>query len=210
MRIEILVLGELQTNCYLVFDEETKRGFIVDPADEAERIQYALTRLEIIPEAVLLTHGHFDHMMAAETLRQKYEIPVYAHREEQELLLSSAKNLSGFWASPVTLRADEYLEDEEELEIAGIEMKVIHTPGHTRGGVCYYLEEDKVLIAGDTLFCESYGRTDFPGGSVRELFASLREKLFVLDDQVIVYPGHGQETNIGYEKRYNPAAGGRF
>ncbi len=210
MRIEILVLGELQTNCYLIFNEETKKGFIVDPAAQAERIKQSLSRLDVTPEAVLLTHGHFDHMMAAEELKTYYQIPVYAHRDEQILLSDPARNLSAFWASPVKLQADCFLEDSEEIEIAGIEMKVIHTPGHTKGGVCYYLKQDHVLIAGDTLFCESYGRTDFPGGSVRELFSSLREKLFSLEDQVIVYPGHGQETNIGYEKRYNPAAGSRW
>lgn len=210
MRIEILVLGALQTNCYLVFNEETKKGFIIDPAADALKITAALNRLEIEPEAVLLTHGHFDHMMAAEELRVRYGIPVYAHRMEQELLGDARKNLSAYWADAMTLEADHMIEDGQELTIAGIMMRVIHTPGHTKGGVCYYMEQEEVLIAGDTLFCESYGRTDFPGGSVRELFASLRGKLFVLPDSVIAYPGHGQETNIGYEKRYNPAAGGRF
>lgn len=210
MRIEILVLGGLQTNCYLVFNEETKKGFIVDPASDVIRITAALNRLEIVPEAVLLTHGHFDHMMAADDLRKRYGIPVYAHRVEQELLKDARKNLSAYWADAAEMEADMLLEDNQELEIADIAMKVIHTPGHTKGGVCYYMEQEEVLISGDTLFCESYGRTDFPGGSVRELFASLREKLFVLPDTVTAYPGHGQETNIGYEKRYNPAAGGRF
>ena len=135
-----------------------------------------------------------------------YQIPVLAHEAEAALLEDPMKNLSGLWAAPYRLKADRLLKDHEKLTIAGMELEVFHTPGHTKGGVCYYLEKEGVLLAGDTLFCESYGRTDFPGGSFGELRNSITNILFLLPDEVTVYSGHSAETTIGHEKRYNPMA----
>ena len=206
MKIETLVLGGLETNCYLVYDEAERRGFLVDPADDALNITAKLNALGVTPEAVLLTHGHVDHIMAADELRSFYQIPVLAHEAEAALLEDPMKNLSGLWAAPYRLKADRLLKDHEKLTIAGMELEVFHTPGHTKGGVCYYLEKEGVLLAGDTLFCESYGRTDFPGGSFGELRNSITNILFLLPDEVTVYSGHSAETTIGHEKRYNPMA----
>ncbi len=207
MRIETIHVGEMGTNCYLAWDEITNRGFLVDPGEQAEKIIRVCSRYQVKSEAVLLTHGHFDHIMAAKKIRQQYEIPVYAGIHEEELLADSQMNLSGMWAVPYTMKADKLVNDNEVLTIAGMEITVLETPGHTSGGVCYYIKKENVLFAGDTLFCESYGRTDFPGGSMFALLRSLRGKLFVLPEETDVYPGHGQATSIGYEKTHNPAAG---
>lgn len=207
MKIETIHVGEMGTNCYLVWDETTTRGFLVDPGEQAEKIIRVCSRYQVTPEAVLLTHGHFDHIMAAKKIRRQYQIPVYAGIHEEELLADSEMNLSGMWAVPYTMKADKLVSDNEVLTIAGMELTVIETPGHTPGGVCYYNKKENVLFAGDTLFYESYGRTDFPGGSMFALIRSLRGKLFVLPEETDVYPGHGQATSIGYEKTHNPAAG---
>ena len=209
MRIETIMVGQMGTNCYLAWDEESKRGFLVDPGEQADKIIRVCSRYEIKPEAILLTHGHFDHIMAAKKVKEYYQIPVYAGIHEEELLADAEKNLSAMWAEGFTMKADELVVDNQKLEIAGMKITVIETPGHTSGGVCYYIEKEHVLFAGDTLFFESYGRTDFSGGSMFALIRSLGKKLFVLPDETDVYPGHGQVTSIGYEKTHNPAAGMR-
>lgn len=209
MRIETIMVGQMGTNCYLVWDEESKRGFLVDPGEQADKIIRVCSRYEIKPEAILLTHGHFDHIMAAKKVKEYYQIPVYAGIHEEELLADAEKNLSAMWAEGFTMKADDLVVDNQKIEIAGMKVTVIETPGHTSGGVCYYIEKEHVLFVGDTLFFESYGRTDFPGGSMFSLIRSLGKKLFVLPDETDVYPGHGQVTSIGYEKTHNPAAGMR-
>lgn len=209
MRIETIMVGQMGTNCYLAWDEESKRGFLVDPGEQADKIIRVCSRYEIKPEAILLTHGHFDHIMAAKKVKEYYQIPVYAGIHEEELLADAEKNLSAMWAEGFTMKADEFVVDNQKIEIAGMKITVIETPGHTSGGVCYYIEKEHVLFVGDTLFFESYGRTDFPGGSMFSLIRSLGKKLFVLPDETDVYPGHGQVTSIGYEKTHNPAAGMR-
>lgn len=207
MRIKTMVLGAVQTNCYLIYDEETRRGFLVDPADESEKIEAVCTGLGVKPEAILLTHGHGDHILAAEDLKKKYGIPVLAGAGERELMADPSLNLSAaLGMGSVALRADRELKNGEELEVAGFRLKVLETPGHTRGSVCYLDEAEKVLISGDTLFEESLGRTDFPTGSVREIVDSISGVLFALPEDTMVYPGHGNPTTIGHEKVYNPVA----
>lgn len=207
MRIKTMVLGPVQTNCYLIYDDETKRGFLVDPADQSETIERACTGLGVKPEAILLTHGHGDHILAAEDLRKKYGIPVLAGERERELLADPSLNLSAaLGLGSVGLRADREVKDGEELELAGFRLKVLATPGHTKGSVCYLDEREKVLISGDTLFEESLGRTDFPTGSTKEIVDSISRVLFSLPEEIMVYPGHGDPTTIGHEKAYNPVA----
>ena len=206
MNIVSLLLGMVQTNCYLLQNQETKEGLIVDPADAAERIQQKLREMGGRAAAILLTHGHFDHMMAAGELKERLEIPIYACRQEERLLADSSLNLSGSWASPCTLRADELLEEGQELTLAGFSLQVLHTPGHTEGSCCYYFPQEDVLISGDTLFEGSVGRTDFPTSSGGDMMRSLHRLLEELPEETRVFPGHGGETTIGYEKRYNPFA----
>ena len=156
MRIETIMVGQMGTNCYLAWDEESKRGFLVDPGEQADKIIRVCSRYEIKPEAILLTHGHFDHIMAAKKVKEYYQIPVYAGIHEEELLADAEKNLSAMWAEGFTMKADELVVDNQKIEIAGMKITVIETPGHTSGGVCYYIEKEHVLFAGDTLFFESY------------------------------------------------------
>ena len=156
-----------------------------------------------------LTHGHFDHIGAADALRKRYEIPVYAEEHEKELLASSALNLSGGWADSLTLTADHLLKDGDMLNIAGFTIRVLHTPGHTPGGCCYELVRKKIFcFSGDTLFYMSVGqRTDFTGSrAVAAMRMSLHRLLEELSEDTQVLPGHGESTTIGYEKRNNPYA----
>lgn len=205
-QIEWMVLGMVSTNTYLVKNKDTGELLIIDPADAAGSIQEKIRQMEGRPAAILLTHGHFDHMMAAKELRTAYDIPVYACRKEQELLKNARYNLSASWASPHVLEADRYLADGEVFRLAGFEIRLLHTPGHTEGSCCYYLSEEGVLFSGDTLFAGSVGRTDFPTSSGAEMRNSLHRLLAELPGDTRVCPGHGEETTIAYEKRYNPFA----
>lgn len=204
LKIRNQVLGLIGTNCYLVFDDQTKEGVIIDPADNGALILNQCRELEVMPKAVLLTHGHFDHICAVPDLVRAFQLPVYAGKGEEELLRDPSKNLSSAYGDGVSLKNVEFLDNGDTVSLLGREWQVIATPGHTGGSVCYYLKEDKVLFSGDTLFCESYGRTDFPTGSERELISSVVDKLFVLPEDVNVYPGHESQTTIGHEKNYNP------
>lgn len=205
-QIEWMVLGMVSTNTYLVKNQDTGELLIIDPADEAGRIQEKIRQMEGKPAAILLTHGHFDHMMAADELRTVYDIPVYACRQEEELLKNARYNLSASWASPHVMEADRYLEDGDVFQIAGFEIHMLYTPGHTGGSCCYYLPQEAVLFSGDTLFAGSVGRTDFPTSSGADIRKSLQRLLAQLPGDTRVCPGHGEETTIAYEKRYNPFA----
>lgn len=205
-RIEQMILGMVSTNTWFLMNEENKELLIIDPADETERIQVKISQMGGIPRAVLLTHGHFDHMMAAGDLRKTYRIPVYAYESEKALLENPRANLSGAWSSPHVLTADQWVKEGEELNLAGMKLQVFYTPGHTAGSCCYYLQEEKVLFSGDTLFAGSVGRTDFPTSSTRDIRESLHRLLEELPEETRVCPGHNEETTIGYEKRYNPFA----
>lgn len=204
LQVEILVLSMCATNCYLVKNKETGALLIVDPADAPARIIQKIELMGAKPEGILLTHGHFDHIGAAMQLKEHYQIPVYAHKAEQEILENIDKNLSRMTGMGFTATADHYLSDGDKIELMGCEIRVIHTPGHTIGGTCYYFESEGVLFAGDTLFRCSVGRTDFPTGSMRTLHDSIHQKLFVLPEETVVYPGHDRATDIRYEKMFNP------
>ena len=204
IEIKSMTLGMVATNCYLIINKETKEALLIDPADNALRISNVIEENVCTLKAILLTHGHFDHIMALNELKKRYNVPVYAHEEEEDVLKQSSLNMSGMIGQIYTTQADIYVKDGEHLKRAGLDIIVLHTPGHTKGGVCYYLPEEKVLMSGDTLFHCSIGRTDFPTGSMSQLVRSVKEQLFVLPDDVQVYPGHDSVTSIGYEKQYNP------
>lgn len=205
-QIEWMVLGMVSTNTYLVKNQDTGELLIIDPADAAGKIQEKIGQMEGRPAAILLTHGHFDHMLAADALRSAYDIPVYACIQEKDLLKNARYNLSASWASPHVMEADRYLADGETFREAGFEIRLLHTPGHTEGSCCYYLPEEAVLFSGDTLFAGSVGRTDFPTSSGADMRKSLQRLLSELPADTRVCPGHGEETTIAYEKRYNPFA----
>lgn len=203
---DYLVVGAVQTNCYVLSDEETKECVLVDTGDDAGSIQAYIKKKELKPKAILLTHGHFDHILAVEEIKKEYDIPVYAAEAERKVLMDTGVNLSVQMSRPVTLEADDWLEDGETIVLLGQEVRCILTPGHTCGGMCFYFPKAGILFSGDTLFQESVGRTDFPTGSMSTLIRSVREKLFVLPPAVRVYPGHGMMTSIENEKLYNPFA----
>lgn len=204
LAVKHMIVGAVATNCYLAMNTKTKEALIIDPGDSAKRIAEIIKEEGVTPVAVLLTHGHFDHAMAAEELAGEFQIPIYAHEKEQETLETPRINLSGMIGQSLTFHADNYVKDGDVLNLAGFEIKVLHTPGHTLGGVCYYLEKEKVLFSGDTLFCQSVGRTDFPTGSSSTLIRSIKEKLMPLADDINVYTGHEDMTAIGMERKYNP------
>ncbi len=203
-QLQSMVLGMVGTNCYLLMNTETKETVLFDPADDGARIISYLEREGLKPVAILLTHGHFDHIMAAPEVAAHFDIPVYAHTLEQEILKSSQLNACAMIGKHFSMEADKTVSDGDVLNLAGTKITVLHTPGHTQGGVSYYIEELKVVMCGDTLFESSVGRTDLPTGSMGTLVRSIREKLFVLDDEVTALPGHGGQTTIGWEKKYNP------
>ncbi len=205
MKIQNFVLGMVGTNCYLVVNEEEKQCILIDPAVYSGEIAEQIRREGLDLRAILLTHGHFDHIMGIDGFRKEFpEIPVYAHREEEALLKDASMNASLEFGRQYTFSGAAYAEDGDVLDLAGMQFRVIHTPGHTIGGCCYYLQEEKVLFSGDTLFRESIGRTDFPTGNGGQLMRSIREKLFTLPEETAVYPGHMERTTIGDEKKYNP------
>jgi len=205
MKVGKFVLGPVATNCYIGINEETKECFIVDPATCPPEFVSYIKNAGLTVKAVLLTHGHFDHIMGLDALLKEFSVPVYAHEAEREVLESEQLNSSAsMLGQPYSFSGADYVTNRQELRIAGFEILVIYTPGHTIGGCCYYIEKEKTLFSGDTLFHGSVGRTDLPTGSMGQLVSSVRDRLFVLPDDTQVYPGHMEETTIGYEKKYNP------
>ena len=207
LKIGRLILGMCQTNCYFIYREGETEVIFVDPADKGEYIYDALAEKGFSVAAILLTHGHFDHIWGAEALREKSGAKIYACEAEKDVCNDPQLNVSAQVGRPTSLEADVYVKDGQEITVAGITCKLIATPGHTKGSCCYYFEESGYLISGDTLFAESVGRDDLPTGSMSALIRSVEEKLFVLPDEVKVYPGHGLPTEIGHEKEYNPFFG---
>lgn len=205
MKIEKFVLGPVGTNCYIVSNEETKECFVIDMAACPPELISHIKNAGLTVKAVLLTHGHFDHIMGLDGFLREFPVPVYACEAEKELLENAQLNASAsMLGQPYTFFDAQYLSSRQNLKIAGAVIQVIATPGHTAGGCCYHMPEENVLFSGDTLFHSSVGRTDLPTGSMGQLVNSVREKLLVLPEETKVYPGHMEETTIGYEKNYNP------
>ena len=204
MTVEKLAVGAVMTNCYIVFDEETKDALVIDPGAAAGRIAEKIREKDLKPHAILLTHGHFDHILAADELRREFSVKLLCSEAERELCVDPVLNVGQQFGCACSVLPDETFVDGGKLTFGALSCTVIATPGHTKGGVCFYFEREGVLFSGDTLFFESVGRTDFPGGSAATLVASVKERLFVLPDATKVYPGHGPATSIAYEKENNP------
>ena len=210
MKIDRLVLGEFETNCYILrSSEQQMECLIIDTGLDVRPLLDFLDKNKLNPVAVILTHGHIDHITGVNELRERFpSIAVYIHKLDAELLTDSVSNLSFMTGESFSTDQADFLVDEPDIiEKAGIQLRVIHTPGHTPGGICLYSQKDNVIFVGDTLFADSVGRTDFPGGDMRRLIESVKDKLLILPDETVVYPGHGPTTTIGREKKSNPFLG---
>jgi hydroxyacylglutathione hydrolase len=207
MKIDRLILGDFETNCYVVRRDESARECIaIDTGLDSRAMIAFLAQHRLTPEAVILTHGHVDHIAGLAAMRSEFpEARVYIHRLDGPMLTDSQANLSEMTMAPFqTAPADALLEDGDTVEEAGIVLKVLHTPGHTPGGISLYAETEGIVFAGDTLFAGGVGRTDFPGGDWEQLLDGIRTKLFTLPNRTAVYPGHAMRTTIGREKASNP------
>lgn len=204
LSITRLVVGYVSTNCYIVNNDELKECVVVDPGDNADGIAAKIEETGSRLTAILLTHGHFDHIMAVPELESKYkDIPVYAYKAERALLEDASVNESRGFKRPTVIKGVHYLEDGEEFELIGVKWRVISTPGHTIGSCCYYLPDQAVLFSGDTLFDGDCGRTDLATGSTKDIIHSIREVLMRLPDDTQVLPGHETFTTIGRERKQN-------
>jgi len=199
-------LPEFMTNTYLVWDEETKEGIIIDPAAPSNKILNEIKKQNLKIKFIINTHGHADHIGGNKFFKENLNIPIYIHKADSKMLSNPQKNLSAYMEKPIkSPYADKLLLDGDIVSFGKIEMKIIHTPGHTKGGICIYHEP--YLFSGDTLFEESIGRTDLPGGDIEEIKSSITATLFDLPDATQVFPGHGNPTSIEDEKIGNPFVG---
>jgi hydroxyacylglutathione hydrolase len=206
MEIECLILGMYETNCYILRrDNLAKDCLIVDAGLDCGPLIDFLRQRKLNPASLVLTHGHIDHIGGINTLRENFpDIKVYIHQLDADMLEEPLSNLSAMTgATFVTAPADVTIDDGDVIESAGVKLQVLHTPGHTHGGISLYSAEYDVVFSGDALFADSVGRTDFPGGSMMQLVSGIKDKLLTLPDETKVYPGHGPETTIGREKAYN-------
>lgn len=197
-------LGDFQTNCYMAVNVDTREAIVIDPAYDARYIYKTMQHENFNCVGIFLTHGHYDHIGAMAELKRLTGVPTYASEDEKGLLGNSRANLSAMFGSPLEAQADNYLKDGDVKKILGTEMKCISVPGHTAGGMCYYFEQEGILFSGDTLFKYSIGRSDFPTGDGAALIENIRQKLLVLPEDTLVYPGHNGYTRIGKEKEFNP------
>ena len=203
MDIEARVTGFIEENCYFATNPATRQTVVIDPGDDAPQLLARLRELGATVAAYLLTHGHVDHLTALAPLSAACPAPIHLHARHAAWCCSGQNNLPGFYDAPDKPKAPLVLVKEGDVfDLAGARWSVIETPGHTPGGICWRLEDDHALFSGDTLFLGTAGRTDLPGGDARALTRSLR-KLATLPDDLTVYPGHGDPTTLGHEKKHN-------
>ncbi len=202
--LKIVTVGNMYTNCGIVGNSETKQCVVIDPGTEAARIKKEVEASGYEPVAILLTHGHFDHIGAVNELRHAWNVEVYAGAKEVELMGDPVLNVSSNAWGACTVAPDKTLSDGDIVEAGGMFITVLEVPGHTVGSICFLFPLYGMVFSGDTLFADSIGRTDLPTGEPKVLIESLVDKLFMLPDDTQVFPGHGPSTNIGYERRNNP------
>ncbi len=197
-------LGSFATNCYTVVNTDTREAVIIDPAANAEYILKMIKSQSYKLKAIFITHGHWDHVGAVNAIKEALpEVKIYAGVKEKELLSNCASNLSAMFSDPYFVKADIYVDDDEEIEILGTKVRCLWVPGHTIGSISYYFTENSMVFDGDTLFAGSIGRSDFPTGDEKTLLSKIEEKLFSLPEDTVVYPGHNSRTTIKREKSSN-------
>jgi glyoxylase-like metal-dependent hydrolase (beta-lactamase superfamily II) len=198
MQITTLLVGPIEVNCYIVFDETSGESFIIDPGADEARIEKALKEKNLSPSFIINTHGHYDHI-GADTLRN---LPIYIHEDDAECLVNAKRNLSYLMGNDLTVsQASKTLRDGQIIQCGNLKIEIIHTPGHTPGCIC--LKIDDVIFTGDTLFRGSIGRTDLPFGDSRLILQSIQKKIVPLSDSCVLYPGHGESSNLAWEKKHN-------
>ncbi len=206
--IDILTLGSFQSNCYILWDDPNPECVIIDPGEEPKRVIAVVGIHKLEPKAIFLTHGHLDHSIGVKELIDKWNIPFYMHKDEEEIFLSMSEQ--GMWFGmfvPKPPKPENFLKDGEEITIGNLRFKVLHTPGHSPGHLCYLL--NNMLFTGDLLFNGSIGRTDLPGGSPEKIMASLN-RLKSLPPDTVIYPGHGESSILQFEFENNPFLNFRF
>ena len=205
MIFETIAVGPLSVNCYIVACEQSREGIVVDPGGDAELIARLVRQHDLKINTIINTHGHFDHVGGNHRVVASFGAKLMIHQADAPMLARSVEVARTYGLQgEKSPEADDFLTDGMEVVFGACRLKVLHTPGHTRGGCCLYFEDERKVITGDTLFADSIGRTDLPGGSHEQLLESIRTKLFTLPEDVIAYPGHGPETTIGHEKNHNP------
>lgn len=203
-QIYTMPVGQLGANCHFLINEDTKEVLCIDTGDDGIKIIDTIRKNNWTLQGILLTHGHVDHISAIADIKAEWsDVKVYAGKEEARLLREPQLNLSTMFGKEVSFEADEVVSHNEMLHVAGFSIQCLETPGHTKGGICYYLEEERMVFTGDTLFYRSIGRTDFPTGNYEELEHSIQDSLYQLPEDTVVYAGHGRQTTIGYEKQHN-------
>jgi hydroxyacylglutathione hydrolase len=209
MILEMLTVGPFQENCYVIGDEATGEGALIDPGDEAARIALAVERTNLEIGWIIITHAHIDHVGGVAALVDEYACPVLMHAEAEPMLgqLPTQAMMMGLRFGKVPA-VDRHIEDDEVLEVGGLELKALYTPGHAPGHLAFYLESEGLVLSGDALFAGGVGRTDLFGGDMELLLRSIVERLMTLPDETRVLPGHGPETTIGEERAHNPFLGG--
>jgi hydroxyacylglutathione hydrolase len=205
MIFDVMAVGPLSVNCLILGCDETREGVVIDPGGDVERIIQTVRRHDLAIRYIINTHGHFDHVGGNRQAVAAFGAPLLIHQADAPMLdrVADVGRMYGIQSENSPPAAD-FLAEGMEIEFGTYRMKVLHTPGHTPGCCCLYLAQEKKVITGDTLFADSIGRTDLPGGSHDQILESIRSKLFTLPDDVAAYPGHGPETSIGHEKRHNP------
>lgn len=200
LTLKTIVVGSMAVNCYILHDKKTRKAFIIDPGEDFKDIKKYLDDNGLTPLFIIHTHGHIDHIAAD----KEFDLPIYIHKLDKDYLLNPDINLSNFLGAPFKLADKKIntLKGNDKIKFAGSQLAIMHTPGHTPGGICIRL--DNAVFTGDTLFAQGIGRTDFPNASEKDLINSIKEKLFSLDDSIVIYPGHGEPSTIGKEKISNP------
>jgi len=201
--LETVCVGSMEVNCYILASREGSPAIIIDPGDQEPKLRRVLDKHKLKPAFIINTHGHYDHIGCDD----KFKVPVYIHKKDADFLKNPELNFSALFALPCRVKSEiRVLEDGSGVGLDDIRLKVMHMPGHTPGGIALLLEKpvNKIVFTGDSLFCQGIGRTDFSGADGSLLIKSIKEKLLVLADDTVIYPGHGPSSTIGEEKRNNP------